>query len=176
MANKGLTLIEILIVVALISILTGMAVTVSKKFAERKSIDGITHKISSALATARIRALRSGVEFKIRLNFNDNNLTITTSRGYSNRGSKEDEWEDVNSLNLEVPTDYTIALSTTTPKHEIEFNPNGTGSAGSIHIKPYGTDPGNKQCSRIIVWRTSRIRTETGNWNKVKSECKIIKK
>ncbi len=174
MKKNGFSIIELVFVIASISILLGMAITITARFAERRSVDDITYKISSTISTARLLASRSGVEFETRLNFteteNDKTLTIKTFRGISNRNTDQEDFTEINSLEIPIAEDYTIVPSC----NEFQFNPNGTlGVSQTIFIRP--TDDGSSRiskCGKITLFRLGRVKTAIGNWDG--DECNVI--
>jgi len=173
MNKGGFSLIEIIFVVAFISILLSMGISITTKFAERRSIDDITYKISSSLNTAKLLAARSGVEFEARLNLseteNDKTLSIITLRGTSNRNTDQDDFIESNRLEIVIGEDYTIVPS----NHEFQFNPNGTlGVSQTINIRPVNEDQNITKCGKVTLFRLGRIKTATGNWDG--GNCNVI--
>lgn len=188
MRNSGFSLIEIVFILLIISVLLTMSITVSSKFAARRSIDDITYKISSSLNTAKLQASRSGLEFETDLNVVDGVLTINTFRGASNKNSdfsNKLEPTDIScieennplgtvcptsSLDINIANGYTIVPN----NHGFQFNPNGTaGLPRTILIR--SIDEGNsniKKCGSIVVSSLGRIRTAVGNWDG--EDCNVI--
>ena len=184
MKINGFTFIEILIVVSFISILLMMGMSITSKFAARRSIDDITYKISSTLNTARLLASRNGVEFETDLKLNDGILTIYTYRGSSNRDSNFDIKHKPtdpecltkppgtgcpsNTLAIDIKDDFIVVSQNQTDPIEksFQFNPGGTlGVAGTINIRPSSDETNINKCGRVVVSSLGRIRTAVGNWD-----------
>jgi Tfp pilus assembly protein FimT len=159
--RDGLTLIEILIILAVIGVLLAMGGSLASKFASYRSVDRVTTSISSTLQFVKLKAARQGLEYQAVLTFDPDaeTLTIVTQRGNSNRGS--DNYEDETSLTISVVNGVTVSPVNRT----INFNPNGTlgGASGTIRITP-STDTKIKRCGRVVVSPFGRIRVVQGNW------------
>jgi len=170
--RDGLTLIEILLVVAVMGILISIAGGLSGEFAERRSVDRITTNISSTLYITKLEALRHGVEYQVILTFDPEKrtLAIVTQRGNSNR--KSNKYEQETSQTIRVREGIMITPSNKT----YNFNPNGTlgGASGTVTIRPI--DGGDvKRCGRIVVNPFGRMRVIQGNWDEKTSACNPIK-
>ncbi|MGI9534384.1 MAG: prepilin-type N-terminal cleavage/methylation domain-containing protein [Thermodesulfobacteriota bacterium] len=193
MKNSGLTLIELVIVLALVSLLLVLSVTINSKFAQRRAIDRITYSISTALNTARLLASRNGVEFETDVVLNGDILSINTYRGTSNTGSVfgprldpsnaacQAEPRDINcpfsTIEIRVDDDYIVAIQGETDpiNRTIQFNPGGTlGVAGTIIIRPDVANPEINKCGTIVLSSLGRIRTATGNWDDGLNQCNTI--
>jgi len=184
MKENGFTLIELIIVIAIISVLLAMAVGINNNFAARRTIDGITYKISSNLTTTKLQAVRSGVEFETDLIFDSSSkrLSLVTFRGRSNRGSRRTngDFTEVNRQIFNISENYEFVTKTGTgssatfdplTNHTFHFNPNSTlGGARTIIIRPNGNTQIEK-CGRIVLSTLGRIRTATGNWDGNRNRC-----
>jgi prepilin-type N-terminal cleavage/methylation domain-containing protein len=110
--QRGMTVIEVLVVAGVISLLAGIAGLMVSRFNTSRSINGIARDISSTLQMAKMKSARDGVEYRAVFSrcddvddtdpnckfcnsysdFNpsvDDRLTITLERGNSNRGSNK---------------------------------------------------------------------------------------
>ncbi len=170
--KNGFTLLELLVVVAVISIVVIMAGSLSSVFALRRDVDDVSYRIASTLNLVKLQALREGVEFRAQFTYNseNNTLSITTFRGDSNRNSSI--FTQLATQQISLINDYEMTPTTTS----IEFNPNFTaGGAGSIQIKPISDSSTKvKKCGNIVVSPFGRIRTIIGNWDTGSEECKPI--
>ena len=184
MKNKGFTIIELLIIVGFISIMLVMGMSISSKFAERRSIDDITYKISASLSRTKLQAARSGVEFETDLKMENGVLSINTYRGSSNRGSGFDTKHEptsneciadpndvgcpTNSVSIDIKDDFIVVAQEETDPiiKSIQFNPGGTlGRAGTINVRPNINNPKITKCGRVVISPLGRIRTVVGNWD-----------
>lgn len=168
--NRGFTLIELLIVVGLVGILTAMAVGFSVKYSQQKSVDNVVFRVSSALKTARLQALKNGMEYTTKLVINSSpppKLTIRTTRGST----------EVSNMVINLPQNYQIVDHTNAViiSYDINFKTNGTvptGSSTTLSIKPYGGRI--TKCGRIGISRLGRVTKGIGNMNG--TNCEFIKK
>ena len=170
--EEGLTLIEILAVVAVMGVVIAIAGSISGEFAERRSVDRVTTAISSTLYISKLKALREGLEYQTILSYDPagRTLTIVTQRGDSNK--KSNNYVELTSQTINVRQGITV-----TPFNKTyNFNPNGTlgGASGTITIKPEDGSRVNR-CGGIIVSPFGRIRVIQGNWNRGNSVCQPIK-
>lgn len=176
--NKGFNVIELLIIAGVVSILVVMAGALSSKFADRRSVDSLAHKITSNLNLVKLQSSRNGVEYQAVINFNDTEkkLTMTTQMGDSNRNSTTFETQYTEEIN--VFEEYEIVNSDGDTDVDIvfNFNPNNTlGSAsGRVEIKPVSADARVLKCAEIVVSPFGRIRTIFGRWDFGTSECRPI--
>jgi len=170
MQKSGFSIIEILIVIAFISILLAMGISVTSKFAARRSIDDITYKISSSLSRTKLQAARSGVEYVTDLKMENGILTINTYRGSSNRdsdfstklepteaGCLEDPPDTScpsNTLAIDIKDDFiVVAQDATDPINKsVQFNPGGTlGPGGTINIRPSSDETNINKCGKVVI-------------------------
>ncbi len=170
--REGLTLIEILAVVAVMSVMITIAGIISGEFAERRSVDRVTTAISSTLHISKLKALRQGLEYQTILTYDpgERTLSIVTQRGSSNK--KSNNYFEQTSQTIKVRQGITVTPSNKT----YNFNPNGTlgGASGTITIKPEDGARVNR-CGRITVSPFGRIRVIQGKWNEGASVCQPIK-
>ncbi|HWP93874.1 MAG TPA: prepilin-type N-terminal cleavage/methylation domain-containing protein [Thermodesulfobacteriota bacterium] len=169
--EEGLTLVEILAVVAVMGVVIAIAGSISGEFAERRSVDRVTTAISSTLYISKLRAMRQGLEYQTILTYDPvgRTLAIVTQRGDSNK--KSNNYVELTSQTIKVRQGITV-----TPLNKTyNFNPNGTlgGSSGTVTIRPEDGARINR-CGRITVSPFGRIRVIQGNWNKGNSVCQPI--
>ncbi len=129
--QRGMTIIEALIVASVISLLAGIAGLMVSRFTVSRSINDITRNISSTLQMAKMKSARDGVEYravfsqcddiddtdpncKFCNNYNDfalgdDTLTITLERGNSNRGS--DKWCIVSSQTKKINKNFNLNMA-----------------------------------------------------------------
>jgi len=67
-AASGFTLIEVMLVLGIATVLVGAAIPSIITARERMELSGATHDIASAVQTARMRAVSTGVTMRIRFN------------------------------------------------------------------------------------------------------------
>lgn len=168
--NRGFTLIELLIVVGLVAVLTAMAVGFSVKYSQQKSVDNVVYRVSSALKTARLQALKNGMEYTTQLAVNTSpppKLTVKTKRGST----------EVSRTVITLPLNYDIVdqSNAAITSHDVNFKTNGTVPTASlitINIKP--NNARITKCGQIGVSRLGRVKKGIGNMNG--TNCSFIKK
>lgn len=171
--KRGFNLTELSIVMGIVSILIIIAVPVSSKLFQRRSIDKMTYQLSSTLNLAKLRAARHGVEHQTVCEYNSTNktLTIETQRGNSNKNTDFGDsanYEVLSNLVIEMDKNYTVLPAK--DRFVFHFNPNGTSSALSVNFAP--TDQSNiKKCGKLVLSPFGRIRTVIGNWNFNTQSC-----
>jgi len=138
---RGFTLVEILVTVALIGIISAIAIpdwgTVLLTF----RLNGATRQVQSELHRIKMKAVTENVKFQ--LVYSENGQTYQVKR---------------NGVELETKSlPEGIELRTTTSPLTLEFTPRGTpSSAGTVTVKLCNTKGEGKN---IVVRATGRIRT-----------------
>ena len=129
--SKGFTLVEILIVIALIGILTAIAAPNISAWVETFKFKNTKREIGITMQLARMKAIARGVEYRVVFDLDAE--TFSLERG--NQADGSDTWiaegvvSDVSSW-----ADIAFVNSYTTGKRNKQFNPNGTSSTGSIRL------------------------------------------
>ncbi|NIP50654.1 MAG: prepilin-type N-terminal cleavage/methylation domain-containing protein, partial [Phycisphaerae bacterium] len=62
--EQGFTLVEAMVVVAIIAIIIGLAGGFSVKAGFRRNVDSATQRVSNTLQLTKLQAARNGVEFR----------------------------------------------------------------------------------------------------------------
>lgn len=172
--QKGFTIIEAVLVIAIIGILLGMGAGISSKFSDRRSVDDTAHRITSELNLVKMQAARDGVQYRAEVNYtateDKKEVTISSKRGDSNRSSSFDS-----DFNLQSSETYTIAndYEFDDDQYIIEFNPNGTieQNTTTLIFKPVDADSKISKCASIQVTRLGLVRTVIGYWDFTDDEC-----
>lgn len=168
----GFTLIETLIVVAMITILLALAGGISSKFAERRAVDDTANRITSELNLIKLQAARDGVQYRTTINFDEDesNITIEKRRGDSNRTSAFGDNTIISEEDYSIKADYIMDDT----EYILDFNPNGTAVAAQTMILRPTEDSSVTKCARIQVTQFGVIRTLIGRWNFDTAECDLI--
>ena len=175
--NNGFTLIEILIVVAIIGIGFALSIPNFKELNQRLYIRSTTREIVSKLQLARLKAISSNRNCYVDFDpDNDGNLNKDFYTAYLDiDGSKDannktglDEYRASRFVlgdtlgiikGTRLPKGIKFASGQTTKACTFRglracFNPTGRGSAGSIYI----SNQDHSQAFKIVVASTGRIR------------------
>jgi prepilin-type N-terminal cleavage/methylation domain-containing protein len=86
-SQKGFTLIEILVVIAILSTIAGLSVTSFMAFSKNRSLDGGSYLLASALRDARSKTLSSvgGTQYGVYIN--DETFTFFQGSAYNPNSS-----------------------------------------------------------------------------------------
>ena len=143
----GVTLIELAIVVAIVAIMGLYLSPAIGEWLENYRIRQAGRDIVSHLQLAKIRAISSRLEYRVRFDLANDAYLVERNEGV---------WQQEGSV-FRVPRGVDIVSATDSlgnpPK--VKFNPNGTCSSGHIKI-----DNEKGKQYKIVVLRTGRIRIE----------------
>ena len=147
--GPGFTFIELMIVIAIMAIMAGIAIPNSIEWLRAARLRGVTNDLASDLAMARLRAIKSSMPVKV----------IFSTDGYmvfidSNNNNVLDS-EEVLLRNKQYPAGITMSNTTFTSSRAI-FHKTGATSAGTIRLSRNGNEQIN-----IIINLVGRIRVET---------------
>ncbi len=165
---RGFTLVELLIVVALIAVVTALAFASLSTTSYAGTVDGFADRVSNTMETARLRATSS--RRWQRLEFNGSTVTVwqsdTTGMGPVNA------WQPLETI--AVPAKVSVA-STDTSTHvalgsgvpspgdglpgAVDFAPDGSAQSFTVFIQ--GED-GTR--SRVIVYRATGASWVLKDW------------
>lgn len=171
---NGFTLVEMLLVVAVMGILLALGAGISSKFAQRRSVDDTTHRLTSELNLTKLQASRDGVQYRTTLNYDQSQkkITIEKRKGDSNRTSSFSTVlpQSITTQDYNIKKDYVMDKA----QYIIDFNPNGTAvNPETIVFRP-GEDASISKCGRIQITQFGLIRTAIGRWDFEEGECNII--
>jgi Tfp pilus assembly protein FimT len=184
--EKGFTIVEALVVAGIIMMLAALAAGISSKAFSRRDADRTTTGISSELQLMRLSALRRGVEYRVRVEFEPgcreggefagrcHFVAVTSSMGNSNRGSTA--FSDVDTTVINVNRNLTVTPSALT----LTFQPNGMvpEGGGNIIVAPIEEAFERKlarRCGSITVDGFGRIVVVQGNWRPDDGTCLPIR-
>jgi type IV fimbrial biogenesis protein FimT len=138
---RGFTLVEILVTIALIGIISAIAIPDWGTLLPTFRLNGATRQIQSELHRIKMKAVTENVNFQ--LVYSENGQTYQVKRNGAELETKS------------LPEG--IKLRTATSPLTLEFTPRGTpSSAGTVTVKLCNTKGEGKN---VVVRATGRIRT-----------------
>jgi prepilin-type N-terminal cleavage/methylation domain-containing protein len=143
--RRGFTLIELMIVVAIFSILSVMGFGLTRNTMPRYRAKRGAEQFASNVATCRMAAIRSGAECRILMSdYDDKPATIITGNAgvyyiqLGNKSVQSDEFETLPTSLMEIPGTWDISEDSTNYLRNVSImewdNINGTTGAGSNSI------------------------------------------
>ncbi len=144
--NRGITFFELLVVMALISILSAIAAPVYSQWSGNIEYRSVARRVFQVLREARSRAIVTCLEHRVE--FDPENKRYRVTQG--NRNFNSESWNTVIYDWEQCPNNVRLEANVLA----IHLNPNGTANAGTISI----LDDAHKTRYEIKVARTGRMR------------------
>ena len=126
--SSGLTMIEILIVIAILAIVAGMAYPSYQRLARNNYLKAAVRDLSSDIAALKERSLAGYRIHRLQIDINNRNYTMDEC---ANTGAVCNGWNQImqkNLVNISNDLIFTAATNTTT----LRFEPRGTLNAADI--------------------------------------------
>ena len=149
LSRKGFSLIELLIVVAIMGIMAGIATPYYKTYMAQRRLNGAARQVMSDLMLARQRAVSQNNEFKVF--FDVNNYQYTILDDDDNDGTADTgEATEVRDIHQEY---YDVTFSASANPI---FNPRGTASVTKATLTSSGT--GTSKYVKVAI--TGRVKID----------------
>ena len=159
--QEGYTLVELMVVVAIMAVLIAMTGSFSSKAVYRRSVDSVTSRVANTLQLTKLQAARNGVEYRTRFVQNDKELQLITERGNSNVDSTV--WKSDQNSVVSINLDSSVIISNMPTL--FEFSPNGTAGPNNNFTALADSGTGVDRCGRVVVSELGRIKTIQGHWD-----------
>lgn len=197
--NKGFSLVEMMVVVGIVALIASMAVGISSKMFNRRTVDKLVSQVSSKLQLTRLNALRDGVEYMIAIEYHpgceditENGTTfnmchflqVIKSIGDSNRASSTFTVLDTYRVQFmeEITTNVDPGFIADGNGLEYIFQPTGRVTDGDgnaiaagvetpFAVIPIATAKNVKKCGQVLVNAFGRVSLIHGNWDFDSSVC-----
>jgi len=126
-AKKGFTLVEMIIVIALIAIITAIATPGYRAFMEQRRLKGAARQVMTHLMEARMKAV--SINERVKVSFESNHEYEMWNDANSNGTVADNEGDDIE-RDL-YPDYYDVTFSATA---DPVFQPNGTATGSTITL------------------------------------------
>ena len=159
--RRGFTLVEIMIVIAILGILVVIGVTDFRGLNEKYKVEAETKQLYADLMDARARAMQRDRVFFVQINVNDYQTYEDTSPAPDGDGALQ----NTDTLAVNVKVSHTVVTGNITVPLSFNFNRNGIASvAGFIRVS--STTKPDYDC----IWiRATRIKM--GQYNASGNTC-----
>lgn len=153
--NRGITLVELMVIVTIIGIVSAMAFPDFTRAINRLRFKGAARDIVSTMRLARSNAITQKQPYGVY--FDQDAMTMTSFMDLTNLSSGAFESGDSVLVIDSLPDDF-VALGTDFGG-SIVYQANGTASSsGSVNFVSYGSDGGVNICSVSVLASTGRTK------------------
>jgi len=156
----GFTLVELMITCAIVAIIAGIGGFVVNRQLPEYRLKGDTRTIASSLMLARMKAIKTGLNYAIRFNLDHSPQDYVLQRGGSSGGDEPYRRELSTGVNIEKIVNK--GVTSTSGIVSIEYKPTGSydsSSIGQIRLRLGTLNDGYKI---LLTPTTGRIQTKKG--------------
>jgi len=146
--NRGFTLVELIIAVAIFAILGAISIPTFQSFLAQRRLNGAVRELHSNLMSMRMQAVAENRWIALNV---DNNHQYTIFRD-TNQNGAIDTGETLLIKDLH-PTYYDVTIDTASSASGVTFRPNGTGSTATLRLN------GSTGTKTITVTSNGRVKT-----------------
>ena len=161
--ENGFTLFELMIVLAIVSILSAVAVPSLRSAFVTSDISSISSDLVSSLQMARLEAVKRISQTTVKANGAGENVSWAKGFSISQKINKDGTYEDTQLRNAEA-TKGTINISSTTNSTEVSFDSRGyANQAHRLEICDSGDS--SIEGRRIVIAASGHVTSEVFNCN-----------
>jgi len=137
--NKGFTLIEMLLVVAIVSIIATFSTAFYSRFINQSSISNIQDQLISQARKAQTYAMQNKQNTNWGINYATNILTLYSGTSYAARNTAFDETFEFNTnITITGITDINFAKATGKPNTTASITITSTTGSKTVNINAQG--------------------------------------
>jgi len=150
--SKGFTLIELMIALAIMSIVIAIAAPNYQEYMGQRRLNGATRQIAMHLMNARSESITKGKKVIVNLAGNNHQYAFVTD----NDGTETITSGDTTGATWDIyPDYYDVTFTAASSGFNPVFRPDGTGKTGTINVSSSRSGLTAKQ---IVISRAGRIR------------------
>jgi len=138
--NRGFTLLELLLSVAIVALLAGLSLPVYRTLMQKNDLDIATTTIAQSLRRAQILSQAVDGDTTWGVNAQSNNIVIFKGTSYATRDATFDETFDVpTTIGISGSTEIVFAKFTSLPQTTGTINLSTSNDSRSVTINEKGT-------------------------------------
>ena len=165
--EQGVTLIETLVVIAIIAIAVGMAVPNLLSYRPKYAFNRAVHDLYGNLQWARLVAIRENTSCQVIFDETNHSFSVIKNPGPNQTELRSVDLTDDEGYHPDIRVSPNSA-------NKITYNSRGTGSAGTVVVSiPYRYCENDDDCCICITAASSgRVKKKTKTYPRYNSECK----
>jgi prepilin-type N-terminal cleavage/methylation domain-containing protein len=137
--EKGFTFIELLLVVALLSIITGVSTIFYSRFLTQNAVDNTVDQVLGSFRKAQMYSLSGRKDSNWGVSYTSNTITLYSGNSYATRNSALDENYTINNnITITGLTDINFSRPNGIPSTTASITVNGGNNSKTITINELG--------------------------------------